>query len=48
MFRIGIVDEQHEAATHNPKYDFNDRVLPAAAYFFATLARERLAALEAV
>ncbi len=48
MFRIGIVDEQHEASTHNPKYDFNDRVLPAAAYFFATLARERLAALEAV
>lgn len=47
MFRIGIVDDAHCAASHNPKYDFNDAVLPAAAYFFSELARSRLEALEA-
>lgn len=45
MFRIGIVDEAHRAASHNPKYDFNDAVLPSAAYFFSELTRARLEAL---
>lgn len=45
MFRVGIVDEGHQALGHNPKFDFNDVVLPSAAWFFCTLARERLEAL---
>ena len=45
MFRIGIVDEAHRAASHNPKYDFNDAVLPSTAYFFSELTRARLEAL---
>ncbi len=42
MFRVGQSDENHRAFGHNPKYDFNDAVLPSAAAFFAALARKRL------
>lgn len=43
MFRVGGVDDGHQAFGHNPAFDFNDRVLPAAAQFFCELAKVRLA-----
>lgn len=44
MFRVGGVDEGHQAFCHNPAFDFNDRVLPSAAQFFCELVKARLGA----
>ena len=40
--RIGIVDEDHNIPLHNPKFDFNDEVLPLASTVLAKLALSRL------
>lgn len=45
MMRVGIRDENHTATLHNPAFDFNDEVLPAAVTLFAALAKARLEAL---
>ena len=41
--RIGIVDDEHKTPLHNPKFDFNDEVLPLASTVLAKLALSRLA-----
>lgn len=45
MIRIGVRDAEHGASLHNPKFDFNDRVLGGAATFLAETARRRLGEL---
>ena len=45
MMRVGIRDDNHTATLHNPTFDFNDEVLPAAVTLFAALAKSRLEAL---
>lgn len=45
MMRVGIRDDNHTATLHNPTFDFNDEVLPAAVTLFAAFAKSRLEAL---
>ncbi len=45
MIRVGIGDEAHTVSVHNPAFDFNDEVIPAAATVLAGVALERLRAL---
>ena len=45
IMRFGIRDEDHTASLHNPAFDFNDEVLPAAATVLAAVAKARLEAL---
>lgn len=45
MLRVGIRDEQHEIGLHNPKFDFNDEVIPLAATLFVKMTYARLEAL---
>ena len=42
---IGMADETHQAAIHNPKFDFNDEILPLAVCFLSEIARSRLTEL---
>ena len=42
---IGMADPRHQAAIHNPKFDFNDEILPEAVWFLSSVARSRLEAL---
>ena len=35
----------HQAAIHNPKFDFNDEILPLAVCFLSEIARSRLTEL---
>ena len=39
---IGQADTEHEAAAHDPNYDFNDRILPLAASIWVRLVERRL------
>ena len=39
---IGMADDAHNAMLHNPKFDFNDAVLPEAVWFLSEIARTRL------
>ena len=38
----GMADDAHNAMLHNPKFDFNDAVLPEAVWFLCEIARTRL------
>ncbi len=42
ILRIGIRDRNHQATLHNPAFDFNDEVLPAACTLLASIATDRL------
>jgi hippurate hydrolase len=41
---IGQADAEHQAAVHDPLYDFNDRILPLAASLWVRLVETRLPA----
>ena len=41
--RIGNGDEPGWCGVHNPRYDFNDAILPLGASLFARLVEKRLA-----
>ena len=45
-FLLGQADAAHEAAAHDPNYDFNDALLPIGASIWAALARHCLPAPE--
>lgn len=47
ILRVGIRDAAHQAVLHNPAFDFNDEVIPAACTLFVAIARSRLEALSA-
>ena len=47
MFRVGFHAPGHEVPLHNPKFDFNDAIIPAAATLFVLIAKARLEALAA-
>jgi hippurate hydrolase len=42
----GLAGEEGGTPLHNPTYDFNDELLMKGAHYFATLARQRLGAVE--
>lgn len=45
IFFIGMRDEEHQSQLHNPKFDFNDEILPISATLFVKIALSRLQAL---
>lgn len=40
---VGQSDSEHRASVHHPQYDFNDRILPIGASYFARLVERTLA-----
>ena len=40
-----MADDAHNAMLHNPKFDFNDEILPLAVCFLSEIARSRLTEL---